>query len=325
MAENALYISSVEHAKPTIFEVIAQESLMSTLQPSFTLLCKVLKIQSKDKLSWFFKFQEEWYLFINFLLQNHYLHLFQGSFSEAFYGLRRIPLKNKPSKLSTYSKIMSLFCLVGLPYITLKIRRNIESYQIQLPTDCASPEKKKKIRQILFTYKSMNILYEISRLYYMIGYMSGHLENHSPLLEICGVKLVYHNIQVPSWKELFTDYFKNKTRISTVILPITLKIFSQFIEISAFTVQFLNWWHSDEVKTKLNSLPVPPPLPVAVSNNKMSCPICNNLIRVEVVLQCSGYVYCYRCIKEELEKTGKCPVTNLPAGPEHLIRIYTDK
>lgn len=324
MAENAVYISPVEHAKPTIFEVIAQESLMSTLQPSFTLLCKVLKIQCKDKFNWFFNFQDEWYLFFNFLLQNHYLRLFNGSFSEAFYGLRRVPLK--PSKLSKFSKIMSLFCLVGFPYISLKIKKKVESYQLQLATDGTSPEEKMKIRRLLFTYKSLNVACEITKLYYLIGYISGHLENHSPLLKVSGVKLVYHSVEVPSWKELITDYFKNKQRISSVILPFSLKIFSQFIEISAFTVQFLNWWHSDEVKTKLNSLPVPPPLSVpGNSSNKMLCPICNSKIKVEVVLQCSGYIYCYRCITEELQKTGKCPVTNLPAGPEHLIRIYTDK
>ncbi|KAK9506318.1 hypothetical protein O3M35_008275 [Rhynocoris fuscipes] len=324
MAENALYISSVEHIKPSIFELVAQESLLNTLNPSYNLLCKILKIKCRQKLSWFFNYQEEWFLFINLLLQTHYMRLFKGSFSEAFYGLKRIPLKNESNKLSRYSMTMSLFCIVGLPYLSVKLKNFIESYQLKEEMINITTDEKKKIRLMLIAYKSTCTVNEILKFYYLLRYISGFSEIHSPLLKLSGVKLVHHNIDVPSWKELITDYFSNKKRISKIVLPVTYKFLSQILEISAFTIQFLSWWHSDEIKTKLNTLPIPPALNPE-RNVKNLCPICHQKRKVEVVLQSSGYVYCFRCIKEELQKTGKCPVTNLPASPEHLVRIYSVK
>ena len=59
------------------------------------------------------------YLLLHSLLQYHYLYSYGGSFSENFYGLKRVPSHRKTtSKLSREQLLRSQMTLSLIPYVT---------------------------------------------------------------------------------------------------------------------------------------------------------------------------------------------------------------
>lgn len=100
-----------------------------------------------------------------------------------------------------------------------------------------------------------------------------------------------------------------------------------------FFVKFLEWWYSPSSPARsLSSSPlgpaVPPPQmlpphPEGISFDKDSygiCPICRGGINNATALP-SGYVFCYRCAYDQVEKHGRCPVTLLPARVWQLRKV----
>lgn len=100
-----------------------------------------------------------------------------------------------------------------------------------------------------------------------------------------------------------------------------------------FFVKFLEWWYSPGSPARsLSTSPlgpaVPPPRmlsphPQGIPFDKSSygiCPICHNGINNATALP-SGYVFCYRCAYDQVEKHGKCPVTLLPARVWQLRKV----
>ncbi|KAG8276910.1 ubiquitin-protein ligase peroxin 12 [Homalodisca vitripennis] len=99
------------------------------------------------------------------------------------------------------------------------------------------------------------------------------------------------------------------------------------LQLAAFFLQCLQWYHSDQLShDKLSNL-IPHP-PVVEEINILSpaqCPVCKKPCRIETVLMTSGYVFCYRCIREAIIARQSCPVTNLPATLDELIRLFPNK
>ncbi|EPQ59658.1 hypothetical protein GLOTRDRAFT_109799, partial [Gloeophyllum trabeum ATCC 11539] len=50
------------------------------------------------------------------------------------------------------------------------------------------------------------------------------------------------------------------------------------------------------------------------------CPLCKGAIANATALP-SGYVFCYRCAYEQVQKEGRCPVTLLPARLWELRKV----
>jgi peroxin-12 len=100
-----------------------------------------------------------------------------------------------------------------------------------------------------------------------------------------------------------------------------------------FFIKFLEWWYSPSSPARsLATSPlgpaVPPPklLPphprgIQVDKTKYGqCPICRGPINNATALP-SGYVFCYKCVYNHVEKHGRCPVTLLPAKAWQLRKI----
>jgi hypothetical protein len=100
-----------------------------------------------------------------------------------------------------------------------------------------------------------------------------------------------------------------------------------------FFIKFLEWWYSPSsparslVSSPLGP-PVPPPRmlpphPMGISMDGVSygqCPICRKRTTNATSLP-SGYVFCYRCAHDHVEKHERCPVTLLPAKVWQLRKV----
>jgi peroxin-12 len=100
-----------------------------------------------------------------------------------------------------------------------------------------------------------------------------------------------------------------------------------------FFFKFLEWWYSPSSPARSfatsslgPSVPPPrmlPPHPLGISMEGLKygqCPICHNPTQNATALP-SGYVFCYRCAYDQVEKHGKCPVTLLPAKVWQMRKV----
>ncbi len=100
-----------------------------------------------------------------------------------------------------------------------------------------------------------------------------------------------------------------------------------------FFIKFLEWWYSPGSPARSLStsplgpaVPAPkmlPPHPRGISFDRQQygmCPICHEAINNATALP-SGYVFCYRCAYDQVEKHGMCPVTLLPTRVWQLRKV----
>ena len=100
-----------------------------------------------------------------------------------------------------------------------------------------------------------------------------------------------------------------------------------------FFVKFLEWWYSPGSPARSlatsplgPAIPPPrmlPPHPQGIPFDKTAygiCPLCRKPISNATALP-SGYVFCYRCAFDQVERHGKCPVTLLPARVWQLRKV----
>ena len=100
-----------------------------------------------------------------------------------------------------------------------------------------------------------------------------------------------------------------------------------------FFVKFLEWWYSPSSQARALSssrtgpavppprLAKPHPQGVAVDGAAYGmCPLCRKGLANATALP-SGYVFCYRCAHDWVEKEGRCPVTLVRARMWQLRKI----
>ncbi|KAH3883532.1 hypothetical protein DPMN_007491 [Dreissena polymorpha] len=73
MAEAAHLTSAVSHDKPSYFEVLAQESLLSTVRPAVKHAIRVVAESKPERFGWFLLHFDEIYTFLDFLVEHHHL------------------------------------------------------------------------------------------------------------------------------------------------------------------------------------------------------------------------------------------------------------
>ncbi|KAI4454596.1 peroxisome assembly protein 12 peroxin-12 [Holotrichia oblita] len=291
MAEKAAHFSFTSEVKPSIFEIIAQNSLNTTLQPAFQRIIEVILY-------------------------------YDASFSEYFYGLQRISIKNIP--LSKQQKHLSLVFLIVLPYIKQKLNRKLDVYKLEnaeglLLNDLKSISKK----ALLYSESIVEISWTVWLLLNYLRYMSDETESQNPILKLLKLKLIYgsESIDVISF---WSSLFKGKLSLKQFSKGIVQNTLRTSLEIGAFFVQFLQTWYREKSSYSITALPtVPPPrLDPNAENYRGKCPICLQPWRIATVVPVSGYVFCYTCIVKRLREEQRCPVTNYPAKIVDLIRLY---
>lgn len=337
MAERAAHITSAAFTtKPSIFEVLAQESLMTTIRPALKHAVKVLAESRPDKFGWMIRWYDEIYTTLDVILQNYYLGNHSSSFAENFYGIKRLPLSGTSfgDKLPSPIFWRSLVCLALIPYIKHKMDEKFEEMRHRLNIGNSSQNSLNQSlwRAFVGAYPYIHTAWEGSVLWYQLAYMFGRGRWHTPFVRLAGVELCHsqeedvNDTAVPSidWSSASTS--ERLGYLGDQALTFTATSLSTGLSVGVFFLQFLDWWYtSDSNAPALMSLPVPEPPKndedLATTPYNV-CPVCLRTRTNDTTLSVSGYVFCYPCIYEYVNKHRCCPVTSYLATQQHIIKLY---
>uniref|UniRef100_A0A3B3SSZ7 Peroxisome assembly protein 12 n=1 Tax=Paramormyrops kingsleyae TaxID=1676925 RepID=A0A3B3SSZ7_9TELE len=347
MAERGAHITTAAaDARPSIFEVLAQDSLLGAVRPAVQHAVKVLAESNPSRYGPLWQWFDEIYVCLDFLLQHHFLCKTSASFSENFYGLKRVvaahPLRPAHVGLRRKQHWRSLLLLVLVPYLRAKLekilarQRDEDDYSIQLP----QTRFRRMYRAFLAAYPFVSTAWEGWIFCQQLAYIFGRTWHHSPLVWLAGVRLVrltaydVQSIDLKAQKSVLRrptkSVFLFKT-FSAALGSVAVAI-STSLSLGVFFLQFLEWWYSSENNStikSLTSLPTPsPPLHLDHSEEQPFlatnvCPLCRKVRANETALATSGYVFCYRCIYIYVKAHQRCPLTGYPTELQHLIKIYS--
>ncbi|XP_042194387.1 peroxisome assembly protein 12 [Callorhinchus milii] len=353
MAERGAHLTAaVSPERPSILELAAQDTLLAAVRPAARHVSKALAESNPGRYGLLWRWFDEIYTVLDLLLQHYCLSRSAASFSENFYGLKRVPAGvTGPSGLAsrglpTAHHLRSLLLLVLVPYLRVKLDklfgrlREEEDYAIRFPAS----HRQRLHKAFLAAYPYLNMGWEAWFLAHQLLYVFGKARHHSPLLRLARVHLVTlsladvldlekrsssTNASQPghSVTEQLTFFFSKACgRLASSL--------STGLSLGVFFLQFLEWWYStenQETVKSLSCLPTPPPpvhldghlAPAALPALKSLCPLCRKPRANHTALSTSGHVFCYRCIYAYVKRQQRCPMTGYPSELQHLIKLYS--
>uniref|UniRef100_A0A3B4XIG0 Peroxisome assembly protein 12 n=1 Tax=Seriola lalandi dorsalis TaxID=1841481 RepID=A0A3B4XIG0_SERLL len=330
MAEAGAHLTSTAvNEQPSVFEVLAQESLMEAVKPALRHAVKVLAETNPSRFGFLWQRFDELYLLLDLLLQNHFLSHCSASFSENFYGLKRVSGGWGLSVglgLHRKSHWRSLLLLCLVPYLRAKLeatlaqQRDEADFSIQL----AQSRRQRLYRAAVAAYPYVRSAWQALSFCQQLLFIFGVARTHSPLLWLARVKLARLNAQDIRDMELKssnTGYPKVWWLISRAARGVAIPL-STSLSLGVFFLQFLEWWYSSENQSTMKTLTSLPEQTQTGSDSR-NCPLCRRLCTNTTVLSTSGFVFCYRCIYMYVKANHRCPVTGYPTELQHLIKIYT--
>uniref|UniRef100_A0A8C4QJD5 Peroxisome assembly protein 12 n=1 Tax=Eptatretus burgeri TaxID=7764 RepID=A0A8C4QJD5_EPTBU len=256
--------------------------------------------------SWF----DELYSLLELTLQHHYLISTGASFSENFYGLKRVPQFPRSTEgwLPLREHRVSLFLLVAGPYLRVKLTKLFQRLRDERDFGVVFPHTVRARLQQLFlsTYPLAVLAWEGIGLYFQLCYALGKVKRHSILLWFAGVYLSHRTPQDTARlpKQLQeAENFSNEAgligRIASILKSVfggtTMSISSAF-SILVFFLQFLEYWYAAGARESMAADPFGPwcPIPPAPTHLEVhgesteKCPICLQPRSNPAVLSTSG-------------------------------------
>ncbi|XP_074600651.1 peroxisomal biogenesis factor 12 [Brevipalpus obovatus] len=296
----------------SIYDIIQEESLSRGLRNASEYLSQVLASNYPERFRLFAQYFDEIYLFADLIFQGLHLKVHSSSFPEYFFRLRRVTADHSSDgSLPSGKLLQSLIALTCLPYVRTKLDKLHEELDRQAFEGALNPRDKFGI-YFHRNYPLLRSFWDLSSFVYQINYAVGRGKVNSPLLQLIGVCLVRR-----------TPIDSSKSENSS--LGMITKGLSYLLTGSALFIQFLDYWYGrEDTRRSLASLEIPPPPPRRELPNcppKM-CPLCKQVRRDEAVLRTSGFLFCYSCIYDSIERHSKCPITGFPTNFDQIIRIY---
>lgn len=332
-----------DNLRPSIFELLAQDTLVSSLRPALKYALRVLAEHNPSRFGWLYSLSDETYSLLHLIVEHSYLKQYHASFGEHFYQLKRVLVdqihSSSRQSLPTPNHLRSLACLVLFPYIKAKCDLFYE--ELRDKADAGLPPmaiwKARCFRVFLAVYPIMHLTWEGAMLCFHVAYLFGWTRVHNPLLKLAGVILQISS-EDDRQTQTFSAPFKLKHSwlqagglIADRGLAVVAHALSRGLSVSVFLLQFLDWWYrSDHRAESMTQLPIPPPPTLPVSRNVLPklnsvCPLCHQPRTNDTVLAVTGFVFCYPCVHHYVKENNKCPLTGFPAHTHHLVRLYRTK
>ncbi|KAI3415729.1 hypothetical protein GPALN_005316 [Globodera pallida] len=322
---------------PSIFDFLAQDSLSGSMKPGIRSFLNLLLHILNRRLAFVDNHFEELYLVLQLFLENHFLKKFSASFSENFYGMKRVPLRGSASFSRVRHRIRSLIFIVVWPYIYNKMEKLCEKLQFEQD----AIRHKGWRRLFLRFYPRLKALLLFPSLLFQLAFAFSMSSVPSPLLVLakCRLEKLTPDDMTRFDAEGQLPFHLRKTNIFARLWRSLLSfpsVLGRFVSYALFLVQFLEYYYSDELGRRFGQLvggrqkiriPEHPynSLPTEQQTLCMEvdkCPICRRTRKNDTVLIVSGYVFCHACIYNFVRLEGRCPVTSIPATSNELVKIY---
>jgi peroxin-12 len=337
-------------AKPTIFDVMAQENMNSLLRAS---LVHIIKWSAQNWRPFVLvgKWADELGLALQSIFELTYMPLYGALSTEHFYGMKR-------RNMNTFSKrIMAIAFSIVIPYFKVKLDESYEELerledegevqeeflqqkqQQQKSKRFMSIEKLKSLYKFLMLkfYPHWHTLWSLTFWLYRIRFMLDASDYHSPLLSIIGQPLVCDFRQ------------RSSNEIDGLLRRLLLKL-NNVLTGLLFLIQFANWYaqytseNTDESSrlfhtfggldaqqvdqmSTIESAKLPSKILSSSKfkrylEDKSLCPLCARKRSNECALTTCGFLFCYPCIFKFIKENKRCPITNYPCDKANIVRIY---
>uniref|UniRef100_A0A0B6ZNE8 Pex N-terminal domain-containing protein n=1 Tax=Arion vulgaris TaxID=1028688 RepID=A0A0B6ZNE8_9EUPU len=256
MAEHGAHLTSggvTDTNRPSVFEVLAQENLMSTIRPAIRHALRVFSERYPEQLGRLIQNFDEIFLLLDTLVQSYYLKKYGGSFAENFYDLKRVPSGSPDQPLLSKHRMMSVACLVLIPYV----RQKLDSYFEMLQYKEGSRQglsflqkklsmKQRLIRFYLFIYPFIHSVWECMTLAYILSYILRGGRWHNPNMHLSGTELRRldpdeelngsDKLHDPAWSELNTT--AKLSLLARMSLNTTAACLSTSLSVGVFSYSF---------------------------------------------------------------------------------------
>jgi len=250
----------------------------------------------------------------------------------------------------------SLLFLVGLPYLRAKAQDYYEELGGGVSSDILDesvldPRQLRALSDRTFkgwlrrTFKAaypwLNTSFEIWLLVCNVAYLFDRTPFYRPWLSWIGVDLRRLGLEdfraaslaVKAQSNKPKPFIKQLGRLISTSPQLVFDSLRLLLPTAIFFIKFLEWWYSPNSPARSlavsplgPAVPPPnllPPHPKGIGFDTRAygiCPLCRGPINNATALP-SGYVFCYRCAYDHVEKHGECPVTLLPAKTYQLRKI----
>ncbi|XP_057312004.1 putative peroxisome assembly protein 12 [Hydractinia symbiolongicarpus] len=316
-----LYTSS---AKASLFDIVSEESLKSSLKPAWEYFCKVLRTKWPQVTSKVLRYPDELFYVFLFVLEEYNLRKKSASITESFYELTRESTAAKSSVWLRKAKWISLAAIVLLPYLTGKLDKFYERVKARIlasENDVTSLE--------IWIYNVYPILLTGAkwiRIVNYILYLFNFTSYASPLLYFTRIQLKYAKSNNPP-----IDDKENKSyRLVNYLTDSMASIASRMTPLLFYSLQFVDAFYQQDTSLQSSALSVtePPSMPKVLSTDsklppsKQQCPLCRCLHVNPTTTSVSGFVFCYACIHKYIDKFGCCPITYRSCDVTDLIQLH---
>eukprot|EP00457_Paulinella_chromatophora_P009541 gb/GEZN01009609.1/.p1 GENE.gb/GEZN01009609.1/~~gb/GEZN01009609.1/.p1 ORF type:complete len:349 (+),score=29.34 gb/GEZN01009609.1/:69-1115(+) len=342
--------------RPSWFEMVARERLVQGFKPAMRHLCWAVA-ERQPALAWLLHWHNELFASLVYLLEDHYLNLYEGTFAENFYGLKRIVQgQQKGTGLSETAKREAIFFLVAVPYLRDHLESLYET-QLELRQDGLPPSQEPGRRLLLRFYPLVHSIYEAVHFGFQLAYLFGASDAFSPWLYLTAQRIqrltmedmlryekrrkeasrrqnLKRQLLHKVWEEQVRQqgWFSRLHQFLSRCGRIIVRNLKWALLVCLVAFKFAEWWYSAaNVLGTRRKLPIPPPPPPVqipreaptVPSDKKLCPLCKRG-RANPAAAPSGFVFCYPCIHAHVTQHGCCPVTRLHCSVDQICRIYTD-
>lgn len=343
----SLNAANIDPDYPTIFELLSARELKQLVNPSIRYIVAHYAERHPQYLLRVFKRLSEILLIVSTGVEYYHLKIWNASFTERFYGLKRTNLLALPAKrtraltspllepqrrLKKQQLWLSLASIVLLPYIQdklearyeiLKGRYAFESIRSKRPP-ISAPLRVKLCHWVdelvLDWYPFWRFFDSVSTILFCAGYMFHHTyaSNWTDLiLRTKYARLTKWDYQMNEPDESSRKWYQ---KFSLSQLPSTcFRLFNYALPTALFVLKFLEWLNTSDLAKQFNQKgPLLPP-PHSEEIKSQGCPLCGRAdIENPTALE-SGAIFCYKCIYNKIQATDKKSVPQCPVKKVKLL------
>lgn len=204
--------------------------------------------------------------------------------AEIFYGLSRVHSKNE--QFSSFDKLLAFTLVVIVPYINGKLTNLIAQWENGFDNEDYDIQEQRRQKQWIKFYRIGKGMLDCFQVVQYVRYLADRSKTHSIFNGIIGQHLVYLSANTNlnwSWSDLYSMNFQKSAVLTGMVF--------RALELSAFFLQFVQWWQNETNHGSLTKLPnAEPPIvnPNIARRYRNICPICLQTWKIPTVNRISG-------------------------------------